>query len=228
MNAAEIAAIAFDLDGTLIDTAPDIGVALNAALADAALPDVAIDSVRVWIGDGPDMLIQRALEHLRVDATATLRATLREGFERATLAAPMDQGRVFDGIEALLSGWRGGLPLAVVTNKPTRLSRSVLAAAGLLDHFRAVHGADTPEQRKPAPALLLEAAAALGIAPARLLMVGDSVNDLRCAHAAGCPAAWVAWGYGAFLPPPGAAVWRIDRPAQLAEAFAGRVAIDIE
>jgi phosphoglycolate phosphatase len=215
-----LAAVAFDLDGTLIDSAPDIAVALNAALDGAGLPAVAIAGVRVWIGDGPDMLIRHALDHLQVQATALLRAELRHGFEQATLAAPMALGRVFDGVEALLGRWHGRWPMAVVTNKPTLLSRSVLGAAGLLRYFASVHGADTPAQRKPAPMLLLEAAAALGVAPQQLLMVGDSGNDLRCAHAAGCPAAWVAWGYGAFAPPPGAAVRRIDQPAQLDDAIA--------
>lgn len=214
------AAIAFDLDGTLIDTAPDIASALNAALAAEGLPAASDAQVRGWIGDGPERLIRRALEVLDVPAADDRVARLRDGFAQATLAVPMDRGQVFDGIAALLDALRAsGMPLRVVTNKPTALSREVLAAAGLLARFDAVHGADRPEQRKPAPTLLLEVAAALGIAPARLLMVGDSTNDLRAARAAGCAAAWVDWGYGGAPPADAGALLRVAHPNDLAAAF---------
>jgi phosphoglycolate phosphatase len=215
------AAIAFDLDGTLIDTAPDIASALNAALAGEGLPAASDAQVRGWIGDGPERLVRRALEVLDIPAHDDLVARLRDGFARATLAAPMDRGQVFDGIAALLDGLRAaGVPLRVVTNKPTALSREVLAAAGLLDRFDAVHGADRLEQRKPAPTLLLEVAAALGIAPERLLMVGDSSNDLRAARAAGCAVAWCDWGYGGAPPADAGDVLRVAHPNELAAAFA--------
>lgn len=224
MNAAlaaapHVEAIAFDLDGTLVDTAPDIAAALNRSLLAEGLQTVAPQDARGWVGDGPDMLIQRALDHLGVAATAPRRAALRAHFEAATLAAPMAHGAVFDGIPALLEAWSDRAPMVVVTNKPTLLSEHVLEAAGVRHYFDAVHGADQPEQRKPAPYLLETAAAGLGVAAARLLMIGDSGNDLRCARAAGCPAVWVAWGYGAFAPPDGLAVWRASTPADLAASL---------
>ena len=212
---ARIEAVAFDLDGTLIDTAPDIADALNHGLLAEGLAAVAPRDARAWIGDGPDMLIQRALDHLGVPATAPRRAALRAHFEAATLATPMARGAVFDGMTTLLEAWCGRAPMVVVTNKPTRLSERVLEAAGVRRYFDAVHGADHPEQRKPAPYLLEAAAAGLGVATAQLLMVGDSGNDLRCARAAGCPAVWVAWGYGAFAPPEGMDVQRVESPAEL-------------
>jgi phosphoglycolate phosphatase len=218
--APRVEAIAFDLDGTLIDTAPDIAAALNRSLAAEGLPTVAAHDARQWIGDGPDMLIQRALEHLGRAATATLRAALRARFEAATLAVPMAHGSVFAGMPALLEAWCGRAPMVVVTNKPTTLSERVLEAAGVRRFFDAVHGADHPDQRKPAPYLLEAAAAGLGVGTSRLLMVGDSANDLRCARAAGCPAVWVAWGYGAFAPPESMDVMRVDTPAELGAAIA--------
>ena len=190
------AALAFDLDGTLIDTAPDIRAALNRALAWQGLRAVDGAQVRGWIGDGPDRLIERALQSQQVMLTPALGGALRTAFDAATLEAPLTAGTVFAGIADLLALWHGRLPMVVVTNKPTALSRSVLAAAGLLQHFDAVLGADRHEQRKPAPDLLHEAARALGVPKARLLMIGDSQNDLLCARHAGCPALWVAWGYG--------------------------------
>lgn len=194
--ALQLQGLAFDLDGTLIDSAPDIQAALNQALASQGLAAVDAAQVRGWIGDGPDRLIERALQAHRVVPTPALGLALRSAFDAATLAAPLSAGAVFPGIAELLADWHGRLPMAVVTNKPTALSRSVLAAAGLLPHFDAVFGADRHGQRKPAPALLHEAAGALGVAAGRLLMIGDSRNDLLSARHAGCPALWVTWGYG--------------------------------
>src|SRR5688572_6431698 len=215
-NGTRVQAVAFDLDGTLIDTAPDIGAALNSALHAADLPRVDLERVRPWIGDGPDRLIERALEHVGVPMSARLQRELRSAFDAATLAEPLQHGRVFNGVSALLANLFGMRPMTVVTNKPTALSRRVLDAAGLLGFFHGVHGADAPDQRKPAPALLLAAASRLQVEPAALLMVGDSVNDLLCARAAGCPAAWVTWGYGAW---PGAVAapgtWRVATPDAL-------------
>jgi phosphoglycolate phosphatase len=208
-------AIAFDLDGTLIDTAPDISAALNTALAAAGLATVAQADARSWIGDGPQRLVRRALDHLGVGAHDTLVARLLEGFEAATLAAPMALGRVCAGIRSGLERWQRHLPLVVVTNKPGALSRRVLQAAGIAQHFGAVFGGDEASHRKPAPGLLLAAAAHCGVAPARLLLVGDSANDARAAAAAGCPYVWVEWGYGVLPDAAGGAIARIGQADQL-------------
>jgi phosphoglycolate phosphatase len=100
----------------------------------------------------------------------------------------------------------------VVTNKPSHLARAVLDAAGVLPHFAAVHGADVPAWRKPAPALLQRAAHDLGLATHELLMVGDSAADIGAASAAGAPAAFAAWGYGV---PTLAPRWHLARPIDL-------------
>ena len=205
-------AVAFDLDGTLVDSAPDIGHALNCALREAGLPQCAPPRVRAWMGDGPDTLITRALAALGQRQDAALHANLRAAFDRATLAAPLAHGRVFDGIAVLLRRLHPAWPLLVVTNKPSRLAHAVLDAAGLLHYVAAVHGADEAAWRKPAPLLLQRAAQQLGLAPRQLLMVGDSDADIGAAAAAGAPAVWAGWGYGASPP---AACRRIDRPEQL-------------
>jgi phosphoglycolate phosphatase len=209
-------AVAFDLDGTLVDSAPDIAAALNAALCVAGLPQVALERVRAWIGDGPDPLISRALAALGQADAAGLHAALRQQFDRATLAAPLAQGRVFDGIEALLRQLHPIWPLLVVTNKPSALAAAVLEAAGLRGYFTAVYGADTAALRKPAPAMLQCAARELGCAAHRLLMVGDSAPDMAAAAAAGTPAVWAGWGYGQPASLPAAPCWHIAHPAQLA------------
>jgi phosphoglycolate phosphatase len=209
-------AIALDLDGTLVDSAPDIAAALAHALR-AEHFDAGFDlrTVRAWVGDGPDALIRRALAARGVlDVHPTLLQRLRAHFDDATLAAPLAHGSVYEGVEPTLRELAGRMPLAVVTNKPTLLARAVLEAAGLLPWCTAVMGADKPSQRKPAPALLLVAAELFGVPPARLLMVGDGPADLRAAAAAGCPAALVAWGYGG-VADPGPTVWRLHAPRQL-------------
>lgn len=215
-----IAAIAFDLDGTLVDSAPDIGHALNTALADAGLRSFDLTRVRTWIGDGPDALIVRALEahDLSPDDTA-LRQRLRRSFDEATLAAPLDHGHVYPGIAELLRSLHGTLPMAVVTNKPTRLAQAVVEAAGLSASLMHVQGADTPAQRKPAPAMLLSTAARFGVDPTRLLMVGDAPPDMLAAQAAGCFAVLVGWGYGAHAVPPALQPWRVETPQQLGSSF---------
>ena len=217
---ADIDGVAFDLDGTLVDSAPDIAHALNSTLQSAGLARFELDQVRSWVGDGPDVLIDRALRALgHDDAPAGLRAELRQGFDAATLAAPLAHGAVCDGVTALVDALRDVLPMVVVTNKPTPLARAVLAAAGLLESMAGVFGADQAHQRKPGPALLIGAARHLGIVPARLLMVGDGAADLGAARAAGCPAAHVGWGYGAHALTDGTSAWRIATPEQLFECL---------
>lgn len=211
-QATLLRAVAFDLDGTLIDSAPDIAHALNEALHEAGLARVDLAQVHAWIGDGPDVLITRALQALGQPATPALQQSLRQHFDRVTLQQPLAHGALFDGVAALLQQLRAQRPLVVVTNKPSRLARAVLDAAGVLSHFAAVHGADTAAWRKPAPVLLQRAAAELGLPASALLMVGDSAADLGAAAAAGAPAALATWGYGA---PTLTARWRLDRPADL-------------
>ena len=211
-----IEAIAFDLDGTLVDSAPDIAAALDAALLHEGLQRFDLNTVRGWIGDGPDALIVRALAAQgQQQASEALRARLRGHFDAHTLAAPLACGRVFDGITSLLAHLAEHYPMAVVTNKPTPLARAVLDAAGLGRFATTVHGADTPALRKPAPGLLIAAAQRLHVLPERLLMVGDSAPDMLAAQHAGCPAALVAWGYGSSAVPDHLRPWRVAEPQHL-------------
>lgn len=224
---SRIHAIAFDLDGTLVDSAADIWHALNFGLSQAGLPNVDLVTVRGWIGGGPDKLISRAIDHLGLaHSDGTLHARLRADFDRATLDAPLDHGMVYDGIEEMVEGLYAICPLVVVTNKPTPLARAVLAAAGLLPFMSAVYGGDREELLKPSPAMLDAAAARLAVKPAQLLMVGDSSADLLAAQAAGCPVALVGWGYGTagghHASAPGVTPWPVSAPSQLLAQMSAR------
>lgn len=211
-----IAAIAFDLDGTLVDSAPDIAHALNSALRQAGLPSFDVSRVRQWIGDGPDLLIERALQALGGErAAAASRVALRQAFDTATFDAPLAHGAVFDGIVGMLQQLKARWPLVVVTNKPSALARAVLDAAGLLPRFEAVFGADEARLRKPAPALLELAARQLQVSIRQLLMVGDGPADMRAAAAAGAPAALVGWGYAHAQALADGPRWCIEQPQQL-------------
>jgi phosphoglycolate phosphatase len=198
-RALPVAAVLFDLDGTLLDTAGDIALALNRALADEGLGGLPVATVRTLVGRGSPVLVERALERVGPGADAATRARLLERFfghyqdvhdsgESNSVAYP----GALEGVVALAAR---GLPLAVVTNKQQGLARQALADAGLLEAFRVVVGGDSCARRKPDPEPLLFACARLGVAPAAALMVGDSVNDVRAARAAGIRVLCVPYGY---------------------------------
>ena len=190
----------FDLDGTLVDTAPDINTALNLALGDAGLPSVPEHLTRHWVGHGARVLVEQALLHFRAaDITAAREVNaeaLRDAFiaryehDIARLSAPYPH--VIDTLSEL--AWSGAR-LAVVTNKMTRLTIPLLNALNLTRHFDCIVCGDTTQRPKPAPDPALHAAAALGLAMEEVLFVGDSDTDVNCARAAGCAVACVADGY---------------------------------
>ncbi len=181
----------FDLDGTLLDTAPDIRAAANRALAAQGLAPLTLAQVVPMIGDGARVLLERAFAAHGHDVPA--------GAVEAFTADPDLEGgpltRLFPGIAALLDelladGWR----LAVCTNKPAVPARAVLAHFGVAEKFRAVGGGDSFPTRKPDPAHLL---ATMGLAGGgRAVMVGDHANDMLAARGAGIPAIFAGWGYG--------------------------------
>jgi phosphoglycolate phosphatase len=200
-----VGAVAFDLDGTLLDTIHDLAAAVNLLLADLGHAPLPLATIRDLVGKGMPNLIRRALAATRgVAPVAVSDAELADVLPRyqTHYAAILGHETVpFPGVVAGLERMAAmGLPLAVITNKATRFVRPHLALAGIEPFFRVVIGGDDLPLKKPHPAALLHAARALGVEPARMLMVGDSGNDAQAARAAGCPVLIVPYGYNEGTP----------------------------
>jgi phosphoglycolate phosphatase len=200
-----VGAVAFDLDGTLLDTINDLAAAVNLLLADLGHAPLPLATIRDLVGKGMPNLLRRALAATRgVAPVAVGDAELADVLPRyqTHYAAILGRETVpYPGVVAGLERMAAmGLPLAVITNKATRFVRPHLALAGIEPFFRVVIGGDDLPLKKPHPAALLHAARALGVEPARMLMVGDSGNDAQAARAAGCPVLIVPYGYNEGTP----------------------------
>lgn len=196
-RAARVRALAFDLDGTLLDTLPDLADAAQVMLAALGRPPVAEATVRSFVGDGVARLVERLLAGSR-DGVADPGEAARgvAAFSGHYAANLCRRSRPFPGVLEGVSRLSGaGFSLACVTNKPERFARALLAAFGLDRHMPVVVGGDTLAARKPDPEPLLHAGGRFGVPAAALLMVGDSAVDVRCARAAGCPVVCVPYGY---------------------------------
>jgi len=195
----KLAAILLDLDGTLLDTAAVIAAALNRALAEKRLPGLLPEQVRDFIGRGAPILVARALERLGLTVDATDQAALIERFyfhyDQLHLLDESN-ARAYPGVAEGLGLLHGlGLPLAVVTNKQRHFAVNLLQRLKLSQWIEVVVGGDTCERRKPDPQPLNFACSTLGVEPAQTLMVGDSLNDVLAARAAGMPVVCVPYGY---------------------------------
>jgi len=190
------ATLAFDLDGTLVDTAPDLVGAVNGLLREEALPALPLSSARLLVGRGARVLIERgfSLAGAPLDPAATPELVARFiAIYRARIA---DESRPFEGVEAALDALaEAGATLCVCTNKPTDLSLALLNALGMTYRFAAVIGADRAPAPKPDPRHLTAAIAAAGGRLDRAVLVGDSINDVDAARAAGTPSIVVSFGY---------------------------------
>ena len=184
-------AVLFDLDGTLVDSAPDIAGALNDLLAEEGRSTYSLAAIKRMVGDGVHRLVEKAFgETGRTDQLAERFLDLYT--PRSTRLTVPGAG-AFAALDALRDA---GVRLAVCTNKPDEAARVVLAELGLLPYFPVVIGGSSGLPRKPDPATLLEAARRLGAAPEETLMVGDSVPDVAAARAAGMRVLVVNSGYG--------------------------------
>ena len=189
--------VLFDLDGTLVDTAPDLAWSVDATLSDLGIETCGEQRVREWIGSGIESLLHRAL-------TSDFNGRASDSLHQQALGIFMDYyfdnvcrlSRIYDGVEAALNYLESeNIARGCVTNKTTRFTDKLLKELGLYNEFGIIVSGDTLEVKKPDPAPLLHAAAHFDIPVAESLMVGDSITDVSAARNAGMPVVGVPYGY---------------------------------
>ena len=190
------ATLAFDLDGTLVDTAPDLVGTLNVLLREEGLTPLPLAEARPFIGRGARWLIERGFTAAGHDLSASRIGGLFDRFIDHYLAHIADESRPFPGVRQALEAVRSdGARTVVCTNKRTDLSRALLDALDLTPLFDAIVGADAVPAIKPDPRHLIAAVDEAGGRVARALMVGDAATDAGAARAAGAPLVLVSFGY---------------------------------
>lgn len=194
----DIQAIAFDLDGTLVNSLPDLCAAANQVRQAFQLPPLTETEIAPFLGDGIGKLVHRILtgsaetEASHDDWTKGFRTFVEYYRHHLT-----DHTRPYPDVETALALFKArGLPMAVITNKAEVLAVQVLQQLHLADYFSLIVGGDTLPEKKPSPLPLQHTAELLGVPVQNLLMVGDSGNDIRAAKAAGALSCGVSWGYG--------------------------------
>ena len=194
LSSPPLRAAIIDLDGTLVDTLGDFTAALNEMLGSLEQRPLDAATVARFIGKGSEHLLREALRH--VGAPPDLYPAAWERYQSAYRRLNGRRATVYPGVEQGLARLRSaGLRLACLTNKPGEFARELLVAKGLAPAFDHVFGGDAFERKKPDPLPILRTCEALGVAPERTLVVGDSRNDALAAQAAGAPVVLVRYGY---------------------------------
>ena len=190
-------AVAFDLDGTLIDSVPDLAAATNHALTAVGAAPLPQEQIAAMVGGGIEVLVERALTCVHGGPPAPdLHARALADFRAHYAAHLYERSRGFSGVITALDRLQAeGLALCCITNKAAAFAEPLLAAAGLARFIPRVFTPQHRRERKPQPVLLERACDVLGVAPTQLLYVGDSAADVGAARAADCPIAAVDYGY---------------------------------
>ena len=192
-----VRAVLFDLDGTLVDSAPDLTFAANKMLSALGYPPVNCSQVKGWVGDGVGSLVTRVLTTIlgAVPAESLIEQSYVL-FQRYYAESVYQDSTLYPGVHETLQTLKSsGLALACVTNKPSRFTKLVLEKSGLTGFFGAVVSGDDLSMKKPDPAPLEFAAGQLGVPLTACVLVGDSINDIRAAAAANIPVLWATYGY---------------------------------
>lgn len=197
--------IGFDLDGTLVNSLPDLALSVNSALAEQGLPQAEEALVLTWIGNGADVLSARALDWAQkqtarsLSEEETLQFKRRFGFYYGENLCNIS--RLYPNVKETLETLKAqGYILAVVTNKPTKHVQPVLSAFGIDHLFSEMLGGQSLPAIKPHPAPLYYLCGKFGLYPKQILFVGDSRNDILAAHSAGCPVVGLTYGYNYNIP----------------------------
>lgn len=191
-----IKSLTIDLDGTLLNTLPDLTAAANNMLRELGLPLHTEATVATFIGRGVTDLVTRCLP-AEQSADATFLANALTIFRRHYMAENGHRTVLYPGVIEGLNAWKNaGIPMALVTNKAAAFTEPLLAATGLADFFDLVLSGDSLPEKKPHPLPLLHACQHFGVAPKDNLHIGDSKHDAEAARAAGCRVWLVPYGYG--------------------------------
>lgn len=189
-------AIVWDLDGTLVDSAPDLATALNSVLDMRGFFTLPVTEVRKMIGNGVPKLVERGFNAVGIRPDAAQLDELVALFVKEYKACATDNTRPYPGIVEALKEIHGmNIPMGVCTNKPEAFTRQILQGLGLSGYFSSVVGGDSTGARKPDPEPLLACLRGLVSIPVSSLMIGDSVHDVHAARAAGVTIGVVPWGY---------------------------------
>lgn len=202
---SDIQLLAFDLDGTLIDSVPDLADAVDQMLTELNRPKAGQEKVRGWVGQGAVALVKRALadstEIDGVDETSALFMQAHAAFMAAYDANKGAKTRCYNGIFALLDAAKAKkIPLALITNKPYRFVPEILQQLNLDGYFDLVLGGDSLAEKKPSAMPLLYAADKLQAEPGKSLMIGDSITDISAGQKAGFKTVAVRYGYDHGIP----------------------------
>uniref|UniRef100_UPI0036D9308D phosphoglycolate phosphatase n=1 Tax=Photorhabdus sp. RM322S TaxID=3342825 RepID=UPI0036D9308D len=191
-----IRAIAFDLDGTLVDSAGGLADALDQALLAKGFPAPGKERVAVWIGNGADIMVERALTWARVELTTQLHQETRELFDHFYKTTVTTGSQLFPEVKVTLAELaKHNLPMGIITNKPTPFIAPLLDSFGISEYFSLVLGGDDVKKKKPHPAPVYLTMGTFGLRKEELLFVGDSRNDILAAQTAGCPCIGLTYGY---------------------------------
>lgn len=189
--------IMFDLDGTLVDSVPDLAVAVDKMLAQLGRPPAGLDAVRHWVGNGAPVLVRRALAN-DIDHSDVDDALAEQGLElfMQAYAEKHEFTQVYPGVRETLK-WlqKQGIEMALITNKPERFVAPLLDEMKLGRFFRWIVGGDTMPQKKPDPAALFFVMKMAGVPASQSLFVGDSRSDVQAAKAAGVACVALSYGY---------------------------------
>jgi len=191
--ASDVRGVLFDLDGTLIDSAPDLAGAANRLRGDHGLPPLPLAQLRPMVGSGARGMVGVAFGVAPGDARFE---PLRDAFLAHYEAGLLERTHPFDGVDAMLAELEtAGIPWGIVTNKATRFTLPIVAGLGLAGRAAVVVCGDTTPHSKPHPEPLLHAARAMALAPESVVYVGDDLRDAQAAKAAGMAMVAATWGY---------------------------------
>ncbi len=213
-------AVVFDLDGTLIDSAPDVVAALNRLLAEDGRRMVSLDEGRLMVGEGARALVERGFAATGPEAGPAALDELTRRYIAIYRCDPVVETIVFPGVvEVLKLLAASGVAMGVCTNKPDEMSRLVLEALGLADYFGAVIGGDALPVKKPDADHLNAVVVRLAAKAESTIYVGDSITDAKTAHNAGIPFIAVTYGYSRVRAQDLGAEFLIDRFSDLPAAL---------